>query len=230
VSLTFLAVPEEIMTTENQTDDDLSNESNNVSGSNNKAPDVEALVAARVDAALKKMKDNLDKAYAARDSAESKAKELEDKQRKLEIERLESEGKLAEALQKKLDDVVVENTTLKKQVVELTRDVNLSEQMNGLTFRNERAAKLAYKEIVGELVQDANGEWKHKSGLSIKDFVKKFSEDEDQAFLFKPKQSSGTGLSRTVEDDGGNRTKGKKTSLFDMSQEDVLKLAAEGKL
>lgn len=225
------------MTTENQTGNDPKDENQNNganTGANNKGTDnngadVEALVAARVDAALKKMKENLDKAYAARDTAEGKAKELEEKQRKLEIERLESEGKLAEALQKKLDDAVSENVTLKKRVVELTRDVTLSEQMNGLTFRNERAAKLAYKEIVGELVQDAEGEWKHKSGLSIKDFVKKFSEDEDQAFLFKPKQSSGTGLSRTA-DEGGKGTKDKKTSLFDMSQEDVLKLAAEGKL
>ena len=216
------------MTTENQTDNDPKNE-NQDNGAKNNGADVEALVAARVDAALKKMKENLDKAYAAREPAEGKAKELEEKQRKLEIERLESEGKLAEALQKKLDDAVSENATLKKRVVELTRDVTLSEQMNGLTFRNERAAKLAYKEIVGELVQDAEGEWKHKSGLSIKDFVKKFSEDEDQAFLFKPKQSSGTGLSRTA-DEGGKSAKDKKTSLFDMSQEDVLKLAAEGKL
>lgn len=217
------------MTIENQTGNDPKDEGQN-NGDNKNGPDVEALVAARVDAALKKMKENLDKAYAARDTAESKAKELEEKQRKLEIERLESEGKLAEALQKKLDDAVAENATLKKRVVELTRDVTLSEQMNGLTFRNERAAKLAYKEIVGELVQDADGEWKHKSGLSIKDFVKKFSEDEDQAFLFKPKQSSGTGLSRTTDEGGGKGTKDKKTSLFDMSQEDVLKLAAEGKL
>lgn len=216
------------MTTETKTDNDPKNETQD-NGTTNNGADVEALVAARVDAALKKMKENLDKAYAARDTAEGKAKELEEKQRKLEIERLESEGKLAEALQKKLDDAVSENATLKKRVVELTRDVALSEQMNGLTFRNERAAKLAYKEIVGELVQDAEGEWKHKSGLSIKDFVKKFSEDEDQAFLFKPKQSSGTGLSRTA-DEGGKGAKDKKTSLFDMSQEDVLKLAAEGKL
>lgn len=201
---------------------------NSQSGSTNQ-PNVDQLVAQKVDEAVKKLKENLDKAYSARDAALAKNKELEDKARQAEIAQLEKEGKAVEALQKRYDDMSAENERLRRQNVELSRDVTLRELMGGLPFRNERAAKLAYKEIVSELTQDSDGSWKHKGGANLSDFVKQFSEDPDQAFLFKPKHSSGSGAGSSSSGTGeGGSTK--KKSVFDMSQEEVLERASKGTL
>ena len=69
------------------------------------------------------------------------------------------------------------------------------------------------------------GEWVHKSGVAVKDFVKTFAENEDNAFLFKQKQNSGNGSQNVPP--SSNTTK---KSLFEMTQDEVLQMAAEGKL
>ena len=85
---------------------------------------------------------------------------------------------------------------------------------------------MADREIIGQLVRDESGTWVHRSGVSVKDFVKTFAEVEDNAFLFKPKINNGTGNSGAKP----TNTSSDKKSLFEMSQEEVLKMAREGKL
>jgi len=110
--------------------------------------------------------------------------------------------------------------------VELTRDKDLLDALKGLPFRNEKASQSAFKELVDELVQDDDGNWRHKSGASIRDAVKAYQKDEDNAYLFKVKASTGTGDNQKKPSEVDNKGK----SLFEMSQAEVLKLAAEGKL
>jgi hypothetical protein len=54
--------------------------------------------------------------------------------------------------------------------------------------------------------------------------VKKFAEDESNSFLLEIKGSNGPGIKATKP------PKASKKSLFEMSQEEVLRLAAEGNL
>ena len=73
--------------------------------------------------------------------------------------------------------------------------------------------------------KNEKGEWVHKSGVAVKDFVKTFAENEDNAFLFKQKQNSGNGSQNIPPSSNTN-----KKSLFEMTQDEVLQMAAEGKL
>ena len=186
---------------------------------------VQKLVEAQVAEALKDIKDKLNKAYEARDTAIKEKAELERREKEANLKRMEEEGKHKEVLELRLAESNAALEVANKRITELTRDVEVREALGGLPFRNEKAAKVAYKEVVDALVQDDKGVWRHKSGVSIRDYVEAFSKDEDQAFLFKTKTSSGAGTSTTT-----TTTETKPGSLFAMKQEDVLKMAAEGKL
>ena len=186
---------------------------------------VQKLVEAQVAEALKDIKDKLNKAYEARDTAIKEKAELERREKEANLKRMEEEGKHKEVLELRLAESNAALEVANKRITELTRDVEVRVALGGLPFRNDKAAKVAYKEVVDALVQDDKGVWRHKSGVSIKDYVEAFSKDEDQAFLFKTKTSSGAGTSTTT-----TTTETKPGSLFAMKQEDVLKMAAEGKL
>jgi hypothetical protein len=191
---------------------------------------INKLAEAKAAANLKTIKENLDKAYAARDAAIAAKEALEKKERDAELKRLEEEGKHKEAYDLKIAERDKENERLRKQNIELSRDVAVREALKEYNFRNATASEMAYKEIVAQLVQDSNGQWVHKSGASIKDFAKTFSTSEEQSFLFAPKASSGGGSGDSSS--GGNHqpdlNAGK--SLFSLPQAEVLKRAAEGKL
>ncbi len=190
------------------------------------APDIEALVNQRVDESLKEIKSKLDKAYGARDEAIKKAEALEAEKRQAEIARLAEEGKHKEAYEMQLADERAKREAAEKRNTELTRDMALRNALSQHPLRTTRAGEMAFSEIVRELVQDKDGNWVHKTGASIETAVKSFAEHEDNAFLFKQKQNSGSG---TTPPSGSTPPSGKK-SLFAMSQDEVLKLAAEGKL
>jgi rRNA maturation endonuclease Nob1 len=197
------------------------------STSNSSADPVEKLVESRVQEALKDIKTKLDKAYSVRDEALKKAAELEQVRKQEEIRRLQEAGKDKEALELQLAEEKAQRMAHEKRVVELTRDMELRNALGTYSFRNENAFSMAYREIVDQLTQDDKGLWKHKSGVSLKDYVRQFAEDAENAFLLKQKVSSGTGSStvKTTESSGNG---GK--SIFSMSQDEVLKLAREGKL
>lgn len=198
---------------------------------NNEAPNtdtavVEKLVEQRVAEALKEIKGKLDNAYASRDEANRKLAEAEQREKEANLKRMEEEGKHKEVLEARLAESVAKNEVLEKRITELTRDAEVREQLSGLPFRNEKASRSAYKDIVADLVQDDKGVWRHKSGVSVKEFVEVFVKDEDNAFLFKAKPSNGSGNNSPAD----TPTNQKPGSLFALKQEDVLKMAREGKL
>jgi hypothetical protein len=192
----------------------------------NSSQDVEKLVENRVAESLKEIKAKLDKAYGARDEALRKAAELEQEKKQAEIARLKEEGKHKEASEIQIAELKAQNEALKGTNIKLTRDLDVRNHLSSLTFRSDKASEMAFKEITADLVQDEDGTWKHKSGVGVVDYIKAYAEDEANSFLFKQKQSSGSGS-------GGVKTSASsenKSSLFELSQDEVLKLAAEGKL
>lgn len=191
-------------------------------------PEVAELVQAQVADALKPIKASLDSAYAARDEALAKVAKFEKEQRDAELKRLQDEGKHREAYDLEIKQERERREAAEQRNIELTRDLELRNALAAVSkdFRSANAKEMAYREIVSQLVKDSAGAWKHSSGLSIQDFVNGFAEKEENAFLFKQKVSTGGG-SGTITPSPGDKTK---TSLFAMSQEEVLQLAAEGKL
>lgn len=188
-------------------------------------PEIQAMIKSAVAEAVKDVKVKLDAAYAKRDEALQKVSEFEQKERDLEIKRLQDAGKEREAFELQLAELKANQETLQKRNLELSRDVDARQALSAFAFRSEKAAKMAFDEVTSQLVQNEKGEWVHKSGVTVKDFVKTFAESEDNAFLFKQKQNSGNGSQNIPP--SSNTTK---KSLFEMTQDEVLQMAAEGKL
>lgn len=207
------------------------NQASDGGGSGNNDADPQKLFQEQLEKAvaekLQPIKTSLDTAYQARDEALKRVAEFEKQARDAEIKRLEEEGKHREAYEKRLEEERTTRLSLEQENVRLTRDINVKDAMSGLPFRSDSAYEMTFKEITSQLVRNEKGEWVHKSGVSIKDFVKSFSENDDNAFLFKSKASTGTGSTGTSLPPSGS---GEQKSLFNMPQEEVLKLAAAGKL
>jgi len=191
---------------------------------------VNKLVQERIDNELKPIKEKLDNAFRARDEAMAKAAEYERKEKEANLKRLEDEGKHKEVYELKLAEEKARIAALEKANIELTRDVTVRDVLKGFSFRNESAADLAYREVVAQLVQNETGNWIHRSGVSIKDFVTNFAQSEEMSFLFKPKGNSGAGTNTNNTNNPNLGDDGKPKSLFKMTQAEVLKLAKEGKL
>ena len=155
------------------------------------SPEAKQLVESMVQEQLSQMKDNMNKMAKQRDDAMRKAVELEESAKAAKLEKLEAEGKTSEALQMKLDEATARAETLSKINTELTRDHSVDRVLGGLDFRNQVAKDMARQQVIAQLKQDTEGAWVHATGASISDFVQSFSKDEENAFLFKPKQSSG---------------------------------------
>lgn len=208
---------------------DPANKTNNNNEDPNKKDDkdlIEKLVEERIGENLKPIKDKLDSAYTARDEALKKLAEYEQKEKEAELKRLQEEGKHKEAYEMQLAEEKAKREVLEKRNIELSRDIELKSILAEYTFRSNNASAMAYKEIVEQLIQNENGTWTHRSGVSIKDFVKSFSENDDNSFLFKQKTSSGSGSTGV----NTNKSMEKPASIFDLTQEEVLKRAREGKL
>lgn len=215
------------MTDVNILNDELLEEEGDVLGTPDTGEQsIEKLVEARVAVALKEIKSKLDSAYAARDESNRKLAEATQREKEAELKRMEEDGKHKEVLEHRLSESIAKLEVAERRVTELTRDVEVREALSGLPFRNDKAAKIAYREIVDVLVQDEKGVWRHKSGVSIKEWVEAFTKDEDQSFLFKAKSSNGSGTGGITS----TTTDSKTGSLFDKSQDEVLKMALEGKL
>lgn len=201
----------------------------NKTGEQKDADMVEKLVNDRLEARLAEIKGKLDNSFKQRDEALAKIADFERKEREATLKRLEEEGKHKEAYEMRLAEANAANEALRKQNTELSRDVGVKDALKSYTFKNDKAHEMAFKEIVSNLIQDDKGQWIHRSGISIKDYCEAFSKDDDQSFLFKAKTSSGGGSSSTT---GNSKPveSGKSNSLFNMTQAEVLRLAAEGKL
>ena len=177
---------------------------------------------------LAEVKKLLDNAYKERDAAKAAVKASEKKQRDAELARLKEEGKDLDAANHEIADLTAERDTLREENIKLTRDASVRDAFSGLSteFYSNRSQKLAQDMITESLIKDENGIWKAKNGNSLEDFVKSFSEDEDNKFLFKPKANSGAKPTTTAKPPGT----AKKESVFDLSQEEALALARKGQL
>lgn len=183
-------------------------------------------IEAAVQDRLKQMKDNMDRMVRERDEALKKAAEVEQAQKAAEIERLEAEGKLKEALEMKLAEANAKLKVFEEENTKLNRDNVVNTQLATLEFRNERSRQLAQRDIVEQLVQNENGAWVHKSGSSIQEFIDSYSKNEDNSFLFRVKANSGAG---TATPSAPSQTDIPK-SLSEMTSEEVLAMAAKGQL
>ena len=212
----------------NASDIKIENQENDSQTNDNSTDElsVEDKIKKGVDEALKPIKDNLDKAYQARDDALAKVKEFEDQRRQAEIKRLEEEGKHKEAYEAALADEKARNEALNKRNVELTRDIEVKSALSSYELRNQSAHEMVFKEVVANLVQDDKGNWLHKDGTTIEGAVKSFLESPDNSFLLKAKVSSGSGQETNISTPSDRPNK----SLFEMPQSEVIRLAGEGKL
>jgi hypothetical protein len=181
---------------------------------------------------LAKMKSNMDRMSKERDDALKKAAELEKKEKDAKIKALEEEGKYKEASDLKIKDLEAKLKVYEEENVKLNRDGAVQNILNSFDFRNEKSRQMAFHDIVAQLVQNESKQWVHNSGTfnSLKDFVEDYSKNEDNSFLFKPKLNSGAGTvqanspTNPVTSDNANK------KLSEMTQDEVLKLAAAGKL
>jgi hypothetical protein len=210
----------------NSSDDPITNQDTPPVTPDTNVPPVDP-VEEKIKDALKDVKSKLDRVYAERDELAKKLAEKEQREREQEIERLKAEGKDREAFEMQLSQEKAEKEALRKKNIELTRDIELRDSLLGYTFKNDNAMKLARQEIVQELIQNEQGLWIHKSGVSIKDYVKVFSDNPANEFLFKAKANNGAGDLTTQQ---SSTTSSNTKSVFEMNQDDVMKLAREGKL
>jgi len=175
---------------------------------------------------LAKLKSNLDSAYSSRDEAVKKLAQLEAEAKDRELKQLEAEGKHKEVAEMKLVALQEQLSISQKKITELTRDAAVRDSLVGLDFRNDRSQQMAYRDVLDQLVQDSNGNWVHKTGVSIKDFVSSFSKDEENSFLFKPKQSSGGGSQDHRQTDGKPLQK----KITEMTSQELIAAAQAGQL
>lgn len=188
---------------------------------------VKRLVEERVAAELAEVKSKLNNAYKARDEATAKNAEFERKEREANLKRLEEEGKHKEVYEIKLAEQQARLDASERRTTELTRDVSVRNALGSLTFKNAAAIDMAYREITAQLIQDGSGNWVHRTGIAISDFVESFAKNDDMAFLFKAKVSQGANVTGKTTD---GKVTSERKSLFNMSQAEVIKMAAEGKL
>jgi hypothetical protein len=218
------------------TDNDDTNVDNNDGDSGKKKDDtldaetlkkLEALADAKAEEKLAAIKKKLDDAYARRDEALARTKELEDLEKAKKLKELQEQGKLQEALELQLKEAKDRADKLTQENLNLTRDIQLRNALAGHDFRNESAREMAFRELVGTIVRDSAGNWVSKDGSSISEIVNAFVTSDEHSFLIKQKVSSGSGTGSSGQ---GGEGAAKPKSLFGMKQADVLKLAAEGKL
>jgi len=142
---------------------------------------------------LAPIKSKLDSAFEERDAAKAEVSKLREAGKQAEIQRLQDDGKEVEALRLQHSELEGKYDALLEQNTKLSRDQLVDNAIAGLSFKNESAKRMAKSEIVGDLMKTEDGQWIHKSGVSVKDAVEVYSKERDKSFLFQPKPSSGAG-------------------------------------
>lgn len=207
--------------------EDLNNDENNNTPAST-PEEIAKLVSAQVESQLAGIKTKLNDAYASRDEAVKKAVMFDEEKKLANLARLEEEGKHKEAGDIRLAELQAKLESRDKQVTELTRDNVVRDALKGMDFRNDTAAEFAYRDVVGQLMQDENGSWVHRTGETIKGFIETFKKDEEKSFLFKTKQSSGSGLQASDQSSTGGFDSSK--PLHEMSTAELMEAAASGHL
>lgn len=191
-----------------------------------KQPDIKQLVDEEVSKAIKNIKVNLDNAYKERDEAVNQIAQIKEEKRQAEISSLEQQGKHSEAMQMKLSELNQRLEQYEQKNTELSRDNAVRTQLNALNFKSEKAANMAYSDIVNSLKKDATGNWVHESGLSISETVSNYAKDDNNAFLFSVKANMGTGITPAKPSTGANPV----GSIKDMSTDEMLNAIAKGQV
>ena len=186
--------------------------------------DIKSLVDAEVSKAIKNIKVNLDSAYKERDEALAQVEKTKADKQKAEIEALEKAGKHSEVMQMKLNELNTKLETYEQKNTELSRDNAVRTQLNSLNFKSEKAAKMAYQDIVGSLKKDATGNWVHENGLSIADAVSSYAKDDNNSFLFSVKANVGSGINPAKPTSGNNPVK----NIKEMSTDELLSNIEKG--
>ena len=191
-----------------------------------KQPDIKQLVDEEVSKAISNIKVNLYNAYKQRDEALSEVNKIKEEKRQTEIQSLEQQGKHSEAMQMKLNEVNKRLEQYEQKNTELSRDNAVRTQLNALNFKSEKAAEMAYSDIVNSLKKDATGNWVHETGSSITETVSNYAKDDNNAFLFSVKANMGSGISPAKPSTGTNPV----GSIKDMSTDEVLNAVAKGQI
>jgi len=191
-----------------------------------KQPNIKQMVDEEVSKAIANIKVNLDNAYKQRDDALSEVNKIKEEKRQAEIAGLEQQGKHSEAMQIKLNEVNARLEQYEQKNTELSRDNAVRTQLNALNFKSEKAAEMAYSDIVSSLKKDATGNWVHETGSSINETVSNYAKDDNNAFLFSVKANMGSGISPAKPSTGTNPV----GSIKDMSTDEVLDAVAKGRI
>tara|TARA_X000001382_G_scaffold26260_2_gene16773 strand:- start:21113 stop:21763 length:651 start_codon:yes stop_codon:yes gene_type:complete len=189
-------------------------------------PDIKKMVDEEVSKAISNIKVNLDNAYKERDAALAQVEQTKADKQKAEIEALEKAGKHSEVMQMKLTEMNTKLEAYEQKNTELSRDNAVRSQLNSLNFKSDKAAKMAYEDIVGNLKKDATGNWVHENGLSISDAVSSYAKDDNNAFLFSVKANAGSGINPAKPASGNNPVK----SIKDMSTDELLTNIEKGNI
>jgi len=184
--------------------------------------DIESIVEER----LAKMKANMDRMASERDEALKMKAEMEATAKEATIARMKEEGKLQEALEMELAEAKAKLEVFAKETTQLKRDGVLNDALAGMEFRNDKSRDMARREIVDQLVQNEEGVWLHSTGSNIRDYVEAYAKSEDNSFLFRVKSNTGAGTGNPA---GAPSTDVSK-SISEMSTQEILALAAKGKL
>ena len=189
-----------------------------------KQPDVKQMVDEEVSKAISNIKLNLDNAYKERDNALGEIEKIKVEKRQAEISSLEQQGKHSEAMQIKLNEMNVKLEAYEQKNTELSRDNAVRTQLNSLNFKSEKAANMAYSDIVKSLKKDALGNWVNENGTSINETVSNYSKDDGNSFLFSVKANTGTGITPAKPSTGTTPV----SSIKDMTTDEMLNAVSKG--
>lgn len=191
-----------------------------------KKPDVKQLVDQEVSKAISNIKSNLDNAYKERDEALSQIEKIKVEKRQAEISSLEQQGKHSEAMQMKLNEMNTKLEAYEQKNIELSRDNAVRTQLNSLNFKSEKAANMAYSDIVKSLKKDALGNWVNENGASIDETVSNYAKDDNNEFLFSVKANMGSGITPAKPSTGTTPV----SSIKDMTTDEMLNAVSKGQI
>ena len=182
---------------------------------------VAVVIDVKIADALKDIKEKLDNAYTARDTAVRKAtdaeKALAETKREKDLDLLKAREEGRTTGEGKAADLAKRIEQLEQRNVELSRDKALSAALSTFQFRTATAADMARSMFLSSVQQNEAGEWVSKDGKPVADLVKSTLESEEHSFLLKPKSSSGAGTH------SGKPPSDAPKALLDSSNEDILK-------
>ena len=147
---------------------------------------INKLVDHRVEERLIPVKEKLDKAYARVRDLEKQLAEKERENGQLKVDLSQNSDQLSSKWAKEKEDLQMENQTLQATIEEMSKIKSIESAIVDIPFEGERAREIAIGEISKEIIKDElTNEFKHKSEISIKDFVKAFVVDPNNSFLLK---------------------------------------------